>query len=96
MNHEPAWATSIKLRIRAVPFVLRLLHVLAAFGLVGYWVVTDSGLYRMFRSGPAHTATQNIFYPRAALGAVGVVMAVALVSLLMFSTMFANRNRQAG
>lgn len=79
--------------IRTVPLVLRVVLLLGAFAVVGYWCMTDSGLYRMFRSGPPRSATELIFYPRAALYALGVVLVPVVVVLIALAAMFAKRRR---
>ena len=78
-------------RLQAIPMVLRILVVLAAFGVAMYWCATDSGLYRIFRPGPSASATHNIFYPRSAIYAFGVVLVPAVLALLGLSAVYARR-----
>ena len=75
-------------RIQATPLVLRLLVMVAVFGVAGYWCITDSGPYALFRSGPSRTATHLVFYWRAALLTIGVVLIPAAALLLALGGVF--------
>jgi len=72
-------------QLRAVPVWIRVGLVLVAFAIVMFWCATDSGLYRMFRDGPSQTATERVFYPRAALFALGAVLAPVVGVLFAMS-----------
>ena len=74
--------------IQATPFALRILVMAAVFGVAGYWCITDSGPYALFRSGPSRTATHLVFYWRAALLTIGVVLVPAAALLLVVGARF--------
>ncbi len=84
-HQPPLFLQSFAARIREVPLWIRLVLFAAAFGATGYWCVTDSGLYRLLREGPSVTSTEIIFYPRAALYTLGIMLVpvVAILAVLI-------------